>query len=162
MCSYCHMTAFLCSLQPLFHGTAMKALGNWEKHPETNPTPLIFKCIEFSRGQKSPPEASENTSQQALIYRPRELGGETAVNFPASLLIPPFLELLHPGHPRNLMETHFGCILHWRCTELHLNWIWERPRRMAAKPISEAVLWRRVPRAVLWSRAVMGFWANHK
>lgn len=147
MWSYCHMTpsSAVCS-----HCWMEQQRKLWEigkNHPETNPTPLIFKCIECSRGQKNPPGASENTSQQPLIYWHQELGGEKAVNVPVSLLSPSFLELLHPGHPRNLMETNFSCILHWRCKELHLNWIWKRPRTLVAKPISEAVLWRRVLRA---------------
>lgn len=145
MCSCCHITTFLCSLQPQFHGTAMKALGNWERHPETNPTPLIFKCIEFSRGQQSPPGASENTSQQALIYWCRELGGERAVNLPASLLIPPFLGLLHPGHP----ETSWRQILVASYPEdvQKCLWIGSGRAEWQPKPISEAVLWRWVLRA---------------
>lgn len=133
-------------------------------HPETNPFPLIFKCIECSRGQKSPPGATENTPQQPLIYWCQELGGEKAVNLPVSLLSPSFLELLHPGHPRNLRWTNFSCVLHWRCKELHLNWIWKRPRTLVAKSHFWGCVVKESPesRAVLWNRALRGFWAKHK
>lgn len=93
----------------------------------------------------------------AVIYWRQELGGEKAENLLDPLLIPSLLEFLHLGHPRNLMETNFSCILHWRCTEPHLNWIWKRSRRLVAKSQGES--WEQ---GSFMKQNSESFWASHK
>lgn len=142
----CQSASDVCS-----HCSTQQQLKLWESgktHPGSNPTPLIFKC----RGQTSPPGVSGKKSHQSVIY-----WGQWTPQFHSSL---PALPSAPPPWPQhNRPKTLFGCILHWTYTELHLNWIPKKPRRLVAKTYFWGCVIEEEPEsmAAWWNGAVRGF-----